>query len=92
MEKKEILNLLNNQYFKSFKRFKNIYSYMSDFSAQVKKFNNGYLKLISAVLSGDVNKIRVSLHSSLVYIHATDNEQCKLNEELYWNILALNTK
>ena len=84
MEIKKVLNLLTNQYFKSFKRFENIYSYMSDFSKQVKEFNNGFLKLISAVLSGgDVNEIRVNLHSSLLYIHATNNEQCKLDEELY---------
>ena len=91
MEIKKVLNLLTNQYFKSFKRFENIYSYMSYFKSQVKEFNNGFLKLISAVLnSGDVNEIRISLHSSLLYIHATTNEKNKLNEELYWNILAQN--
>ena len=82
MEKKEILQKLNNQYFKSFKRFENTYSFMSNFSKRVKDFNSGYLKLISAVLSGDVNEIRVSLYSSLLYIHATLNEKEKLDLEL----------
>ena len=68
MEIKKILNLLTNQYFKSFKRFENAYSFMSDFNKQVKDFNSGYLKLIGAVLNGDANEIHVVLYSSLFYI------------------------
>ena len=83
MEKKEVLQLLNSQYFKSFKRFEKVYSLMSDFSKQVKSFNSGYLKLISAVLNGDVSDIRISLHKSLVYIYATLNEKDKLDLELW---------
>ena len=83
MGKKEVLQLLNSQYFKSFKRFEKVYSLMSDFSKQVKSFNSGYLKLISAVLNGDVSEIRISLHKSLVYIHATLNEKDKLDSELW---------
>ena len=82
MEKKEVLQKLNNQYFKSFKRFENAYSFMTDFNEQVKDFNNRYLKLISAVLSGDANDIRVALYSSLLYIHATIDEKDKLDLEL----------
>ena len=82
METKKILNLLNNQYFKSLKHFENVYSFMSDFNKQLKGFNSGYLKLISAVLSGDTNDIRVSLYSSLLYIHATLDEKEKLDLEL----------
>ena len=82
METKKVLNLLTNQYFKSFKRFENAYSFMSDFSKKVKDFNNRYLKLIGAVLSGDANEIRVALYGSLLYIHATINEQYKLKLEL----------
>ena len=82
MEIKKVLNLLTNQYFKSFKRFENAYSSMSDFNKQVKDFNSRYLKLISAVLSGDANEIRISLYSSLLYIHATLNEKSKLDLEL----------
>ena len=83
MEKKEVLQLLNSQYFKSFKRFEKVYSLMSDFSKQVKSFNSGYLKLISAVLNDDVSEIRVSLHKSLVYIYATLSEKDKLDLELW---------
>ena len=83
MGKKEVLQLLNSQYFKSFKRFEKVYSLMSDFSKQVKSFNSGYLKLISAVLNGDVSDIRISLHKSLVYIYATLNEKDKLDLELW---------
>ena len=82
MEKKEVLQKLNNQYFKSFKRFQNTYSFMSDFNKRVKKFNDEFLKIISAVLSGDVNEIRASLYSSWIYICATLNEKDKLDFEL----------
>ena len=82
MEIKKVLNLLTNQYFKSFKRFENSYSFMPDFSERVKDFNKRYLKLIGAVLSGDANEIRVALYGSLLYIHATINEQYKLKLEL----------
>ena len=83
MEKnKKILNLLTNQYFKSFKRFESAYSFMSDFNKQVKDFNNNYLKLIGAVLNGDANDIRVVLYGSWLYIYATLNEKEKLDLEL----------
>ena len=83
MEIKKVLNLLANQYYKSFKRFEKVYSLMSDFSKQVKSFNSGYLKLISAVLNDDVSEIRISLHKSLVYIYATLSEKDKLDLELW---------
>lgn len=82
METKKILNLLTNQYFKSFKRFENVYSFMPNFSYQTESFNSGYLKLMSAVLSGNTNDIRVALYDSWFYIYATTNEKDKLNLEL----------
>ena len=82
METKKVLRLLNNQYFKSLKRFENVYKKINLYSKEIKTFNKGYLKLISAVLSGDVNDIRVSLYRSLVYIYATPNEKDKLDLEL----------
>ena len=82
MELKRALNLLNNQYFKSFKRYEKSYYYMSDFDERVKEFNEGYLKLVSAVLSGDPDQIRANLFHSLFYIRATINEQDKLDFEL----------
>ena len=88
MEIKEVLNLLNSQYFKSLKRFEKIYKKINLYSRGLKTFNEGYLKLISAVLSGDTNDICVSLYGSLIYIYATPNEKDKLQLDL----LALNTK
>ena len=81
MELKRVLNLLNNQYFKSFKRFEHVYYYMPDFNEEVKEFNQCYLKLISAVLSGDREKIRAALKCR-VYFWATINEKDKLDFEL----------
>ena len=88
-ELKKALNLLANQYFKSFKRFESARSYMSNFNEQVEKFNQGYLNLTSAVLNGNTDEIYASLHESLMYTWANNSEQVKLNEELYWNILKL---
>ena len=82
METKKVLNLLTNQYFKSFKHFENTYSFMRNFDKQIKEFNDNYLKLIGAILSGDINTIRVNLHSSKIYIYATFNEKAKLDLEL----------
>ena len=82
MEIKKVLRLLNNQYFKSFKRFKKIYSVLSGFRAQVKRFNSGYLKLIGTILNGDVNEISASLYNSFFYIYATRSERDKLDAEL----------
>ena len=82
MEIKKILNLLNNQYFKTLKHFEKIYSALPGFKAELKKFNKGYLKVISAVLTGDADKIRVSLYHNFFYICATDSEKEKLEYEL----------
>ena len=82
MELKRALNLLNNQYFKSFKRYEHSYSFMPDFDEQVKEFNQDYLNLISAVLSGNSDDIRANLFHSLLYISATINEQGNLRLEL----------
>ena len=82
MDLKKVLNLLNNQYFKSFKRFENMYSRMSDFNERVKEFNNDFLKVISAVLSGDNDQIYRSLKGNWVYTCATINEKDTLNLEL----------
>ena len=83
MKIKKILNLLTNQYFKSLKRFENVYKKINLYSKGFKDFNESYLKLIGAVLSGDTNDIRVSLYGSLFYIYATINEQDKLQSELF---------
>ena len=67
LELKKAVNLLANQYFKSFKRFESARSYMSNFNEQVEKFNQEYLNLISAVLNSDTDKIYANLHESLMY-------------------------
>ena len=82
MEIKEVLQKLNNQYFKSLKRFENVYKKINLYSKELKKFNEDYLKLIGAVLSGDTNEIRVILNSSLFFIYATPNEKEKIELEL----------
>ena len=82
MEIKKVLRLLNNQYFKSFKRFEKVHSVLPGFKAEVKKFNSGYLKLISVILNGDVGRICARLYSSHLYIHASRSEKDKLDFEL----------
>ena len=83
MEIKKVLNLLTNQYFKSLKRFENVYKKINLYNKELKTFNEGYLKLIGAVLSGDANEIRVSLYGNLFFIYATLNEQDKIQSELF---------
>ena len=82
MDLKKVLNLLTNQYFKSLKRFEDVYKKINLYSEELKVFNEGYLKLIGAVLSGDINDIRAALHGSWFYICATFNEKERLNLEL----------
>ena len=83
LELKKTLNLLTNQYFKSFKRFEKAYSSVSDFNILVKGFNSDFLNLLSVVLSsGGSDDIRANLHESLVYAWATITEKDKLNLEL----------
>ena len=82
MDIKKALNLLNNQYFKSFKRFENVYKNIRLYSKGLKDFNEGFLKITGAVLTGDVNDIRAALYGSLFYIYATLSEKDKLQLEL----------
>ena len=61
MELKEVLNLLNNQYFKSLKRFEKMYSLSETFfKVELKKFNNDYLKLVSAVINCDTYDLNLN--------------------------------
>ena len=75
MEIKNILQKLNNQYFKSLKRFEHSYHFMPNFDERVKKFNNEFLNLMSAVIN---NKTDLDLNANLVYIYATINEKNEL--------------
>ena len=76
MEIKRVLNLLNNQYCKSLKRYEKQYGFMSDFNEQIKEFNNDYLKIVSAVLSGKATLL--DLNANWVYTVATFDEKEKL--------------
>ena len=74
METKKVLNLLTNQYFKSFKRFEKQFSFSKSFlKVKIERFNNDYLKIISAVLNNET--CALDLTNNLVYIHATINEK-----------------
>ncbi len=61
MENKNILQKLNNQYFKSLKRFEKAYR-LNDtyYSEKLKEFNDDYLKIISAVINHDTYGLDLS--------------------------------
>ena len=75
MNQKEVLKKLNSQYFKSFSRFEHDYHHMSDFDEKVKKFNQEYLRIISAVLKDDVDKVLAAFKHSWIYFESTLNEK-----------------
>ena len=74
MEIKKVLNLLNNQYFKSLKRFEKAYRLNDTYYAEkLKDFNSDYLKIISAVINHDTYGLDLS--TKWLYIYATINEK-----------------
>ena len=77
MEIKKVLNLLNNQYFKSLKRFEKMYNLNKTFfKVELKEINNDYLKLVSAVINRDAYGL--DLNTNWVYTCATINEKNEL--------------
>ena len=74
MENKNILQKLNNQYFKSLKRFEKAY-HLNDtyYAKKFEEFNSDYLKIISAVINK--NTYNLDLNSNRVYISATISEK-----------------
>ena len=76
MEIKNILQKLNSQYFKSLKRFEHVYFYMPNFDERVRKFNNEFLNLMSAIINNKTDNL--DLNANLVYIYATTNEKNEL--------------
>ena len=61
METKKILQKLNNQYFKSLKRFKKMCNFGGRYyKKEVKEFNSDYLKIISAVINHDTYDLDLS--------------------------------
>ena len=85
---KKALELLTNQYIKSFIRFENEYSSMSDYDEKVEKFQSQYHKLRDALLNYKVNEISETLFNSWIYAEATVDEQKKLISELIANVWA----
>ena len=77
MEKKEILQKLNNQYFKSFKRFEKLYkNFGFVFNEKLIDFNTDFLRIISAIINNRTDIL--DLNVNWVYIYATTNEKNQL--------------
>ena len=74
MENKNILQKLNNQYFKSLKRFKKMCKFAERcYEKELKEFNDDYLKIISAVINHDTYSLDLS--TKWIYVCATLNEK-----------------
>ena len=74
MENKNILQKLNNQYFKSLKRFKKMCKFAErSYEKELKEFNDDYLKIISAVINHDTYSLDLS--TKWIYVCATLNEK-----------------
>ena len=74
MENKDILQKLNNQYFKSLKRFKKMCKFGERcYEKELKEFNSDYLKIISAVINHDTYDLDLS--NKWLYTCATINEK-----------------
>ena len=77
MEKKEVLRKLNNQYFKSFKRFEKIYkNFGLVFNEKLIDFNADFLKIISTIINNRTDIL--DLDTNWVYVYATTNEKNEL--------------
>ena len=77
MEIKKVLQKLNNQYFKSFKRFEKIYkNFGFVFNEKLIDFNTDFLKIISTIINNKTDIL--DLNSNWVYIYATINEKNEL--------------
>ena len=77
MEIKNILQKLNNQYFKSLKRFEKIYkNFGFVFNEKLIDFNTDYLKIISTIINNKTDIL--DLNTNWIYIYATINEKDEL--------------
>ena len=76
MEIKNILQKLNNQYFKSLRRMCKVFVDCSIFGEYKSKINSDYLKLISVVINNETNIL--DLDANWVYVYATTNEKNEL--------------
>ena len=77
MEIKKILQKLNNQYFKSFKRFEKIHkNFGFVFDEKLIDFNDDFLKIISAIINNKTDVL--DLDVNWIYICATNNEKSEI--------------
>lgn len=77
MEKKEVLQKLNNQYFKSLKRLGK--QYKGFWFIPRKKlidFNNDFLKIVSAIINNKTDILYLDINQ--IYIYATINEKSEI--------------
>ena len=77
MEIKNILQKINNQYFKSFKRFEKIYkNFGFVFNEKLIDFNTDFLRIISTIINNKTDIL--DLNTNQVYIYATTNKKNEL--------------
>ena len=77
METKKVLQKLNNQYFKSLKRFEKLYkNFGFVFNEKLIDFNTDFLKIISTIINNKTDIL--DLNTNWVYIYATTNEKNEL--------------
>ena len=74
MEKKEVLQKLTNQYFKSLERFEKLYKeYGFVFYERLIDFNTDFLKMISTIINNRADIL--DLNTNRIYYYATPNEK-----------------
>ena len=74
MEIKKVLQKLNNQYFKSLKRFEKLYkNFGFVFNEKLIDFNTDYLRIISTIINNRTDIL--DLNVNWVYVYATTNEK-----------------
>ena len=74
MEKKEVLQKLTNQYFKSLEHFEKIYKdYWFVFYEKLIDFNTDFLRIISTIINNRTDIL--DLNANRVYYYATADEK-----------------
>ena len=74
MEKKEVLQKLTNQYFKSLEHFEKLYKeYGFVFYERLIDFNTDFLKMISTIINNRADIL--DLNTNRIYYYATPNEK-----------------
>ena len=74
MKKKEVLQKLTNQYFKSLERFEKLYKeYGFVFYERLIDFNTDFLKMISTIINNRADIL--DLNTNRIYYYATPNEK-----------------